>query len=131
MNKDEIAILGNSLRQIDRSLTSAKKDGTQRIWFQGGEPYFDMFIEQRDHSIEWFQFTLRGQSLSWHRQRPGWQTGKTNEMRVDDVNFYPASKLIQTDNAADVAFIELVHSILKTRAGEDIFDQILGLFNIK
>lgn len=128
MDKDEIAILGNSLRQIDQRLTSAKRDGTQRIWFQGGEPYFDMFIELRERSIEWFQFTLRGQSLSWHQQKPGWQTGKTNEMRVDDVNFYPASKLIQPDNTPDSAFIELVHSILKTRGGEDIFDQILVLF---
>lgn len=130
MDKDEIAILGNSLREIDRKLTPAKKDGTKRIWFQGGEPYFDVFIELRDNSIEWFQFTLRGESLSWNNQRPGWQTGKTNEMRVDDVTFYSASKLIQSDNNPNFAFIELARSILQTRAGEEIFDKILVLFQI-
>lgn len=130
MDKDEISKLGNSLRQIDGKLTSAKKQGTQRIWFQGGEPYFDVFVELRDNGIEWFQFTLRGQSLSWSKHKPGWQTGKTNEMRVDDVTFYPASKLIQTDNTPNFAFIELVRSILQTRAGEEIFDKMLVLFEV-
>jgi hypothetical protein len=50
-------------------------------------------------------------------------------MRSDDATFYPASKLIESDKQADLTFIQLVRSILQTRAGEEIFDQMLALFN--
>ena len=129
MAQDEIATLGASLRQIDqRLLTPAKEEGTTRIWYQGGEPYFDVFVELRQGKIEWFQFTLRGKSLSWNPKIWGWQTGMTNELRTDDLAFYPASKLIESDKQADWAFIELAYSILQTRAGEPIFDKMLVLF---
>jgi hypothetical protein len=129
MDQDEIAALGASLRQIDqRLLTPAKEEGNTRVWYQGGEPYFDLFVELRRGKIEWFQFTLRGQSLSWNPKLFGWQTGTTNELRADDVAFYPASKLIESDKQSDFGFIELVRSILQTRAGEEIFDKILALF---
>lgn len=129
MAQAEIATLGASLRQIDqRLLTPAKEEGTTRIWYQGGEPYFDVFVELRQGKIEWFQFTLRGKSLSWNPKILGWQTGMTNELRTDDLAFYPASKLIESDKQADWAFIELAYSILQTRAGEPIFDKMLVLF---
>jgi hypothetical protein len=129
MDQDEIAVLGASLRQIDqRLLTPAKEQGTTRIWYQGGEPYFDVFVELRQGKIEWFQFTLRGKSISWNRQVSSWQTGLTNEMRADDVTFYPASKLIESDRKIDVEFVKLARSILQTRMGEEIFDQMLELF---
>nr|WP_242040804.1 hypothetical protein [Coleofasciculus sp. FACHB-1120] len=126
MDRDEIAGLGASLRQIDQKLTSAKGDGVKRVWYQGGEPYFDLFIDLREDNIEWFQLTLRGKSLSWNQT--GWQTGITNEGMVNDITFYPASKLIKTDNCPDFTFIELAYSILKTRAGDAIVDKILVLF---
>ncbi|MBD2127388.1 hypothetical protein H6F97_13535 [Microcoleus sp. FACHB-1] len=130
MDQDEITALGASLRLIDqRLLTPAKEEGTRRIWYQGGEPYFDMFVELRQGNIEWFQFTLRGKSLSWNPRTSGWQTGRTNEMRTDDLTFYPASKLIQSDKQPDAQLITLARSILQTRAGEDIFDQLLTLFD--
>ena len=130
MDQDEIAVLGASLRHIDQKLlTPTKQKGTTRVWYQGGEPYFDMFVELRQGKIEWFQFTLRSKSLSWSPQTSGWQTGRTNEMRTDDIAFYPASKLIESNQQPDVHFIELVHSILQTRAGEEIFDQVLMLFD--
>ncbi len=130
MDQDEIAVLGASLRHIDQKLlTPAKEEGITRVWYQGGEPYFDMFVELRQGKIEWFQFTLRSKSLSWSPQTSGWQTGRTNEMRTDDIAFYPASKLIESNQQPDVHFIELVHSILQTRAGEEIFDQVLMLFD--
>jgi hypothetical protein len=94
-----------------------------------GEPYFDMFVELRQGNIEWFQFTLRGKSLSWNPRTSGWQTGRTNEMRTDDLTFYPASKLIQSDKQPDAQLITLARSILQTRAGEEIFDQLLSLFD--
>lgn len=127
MDRDEIAGLGASLRRINQKLlTSAKGDGVKRVWYQGGEPYFDLFIDLREDDIEWFQLTLRGKSLSWNQA--GWQTGITNEGIVNDITFYPASKLIKTDNRPDFAFIELAYSILQTRAGDAIVDKILGLF---
>ncbi len=130
MDQGEIAALGASLRQIDqRLLTPAKEEGAIRVWYQGGEPYFDVFVELRRGKIEWFQFTLRGKSLSWNSDISGWQTGMTNEMRSDDVAFYPASKLIESDKQPDWEFIELAQSILQTRAGDEIFDKMLALFD--
>lgn len=130
MEQNEIAALGASLRHIDqRLLTPTKQKDTTRVWYQGGEPYFDMFVELRQGKIEWFQFTLRGKSLSWNPDSFGWKTGRTNEMRTDDVAFYPASKLIESDQQLDVQFIQIVRSILQTRVGEEIFDQLLTLLD--
>jgi hypothetical protein len=129
MDQDEITALGASLRPIDeRLLTPAQEGGTRRVWYQGGEPYFDVFVELRQGKIEWFQFTLRGKSLSWRPRASGWQTGRTNEMRTDDLTFYPASKLIESDQQPDAELIELARSILQTRAGDEFFDQVLTLF---
>lgn len=129
MDQNEIAALGASLRRIEQKLLGpARVNGTQRVWYQGGEPYFDVFLELREGEIEWFQFTLRGKSLSWNKKQSGWQTGDTNELKVDDITFYPASKLIRNDNQTDYDFMEVAHSILKTRAGEEILDQVLALF---
>jgi hypothetical protein len=132
MDKEQIAALGVSLRQIDQKLlTPAKEEGTTRVWYQGGEPYFDVFVELRQGKIEWFQFTLRGKSISWNPKHSGWQSGTTNELRADDITFYPASKVIESDKQLDWEFIKLIRSILETRAGEDIFDQMLALFDAK
>lgn len=129
MEQDEIATLGASLRQIDQKLmTPAKGKGITRIWYQGGEPYFDVFVELCQGKIEWFQFTLRGRSISWNSQSSSWNTGVTNELRTDDITFYPASKLIESDAQNDLAFMEVARSILQTRAGEETFDKMLALF---
>lgn len=122
MDQDEITALGASLRRIDQNILTPR-----RVWYQGGEPYFDLFVELRDEEIEWFQFTLRGKSLSWNKS--GWQTGITNEGSVNDITFYSASKLIKSDSQPDCTFIELVHSVLKSRADEHIIDKVLALFD--
>ncbi|MGQ4649172.1 hypothetical protein [Lyngbya aestuarii] len=130
MEQDEIEALGASLRKIDqRLLTQDKDEGTTRIWYQGGEPYFDVFVELHHGKICWFQFTLRGKSISWNPRASSWQTGRTNELGTEDINFYPASKLIEGDRQTDNAFLELAYSILQTRSGEEIFDQVLALFD--
>ncbi|MBD1923198.1 hypothetical protein H6F77_19285 [Microcoleus sp. FACHB-831] len=130
MDKKEIEALGTSLRRISQKLLSQNsQNGTKRVWFQGGEAYFDLVIDVRDDEIQWFQFTLRGKSISWNKQRPGLQTGITNELRVDDMTFYPASKLIQTDSKEDSEFIGLARSILQTRVGEELFDKMLAVFD--
>lgn len=132
MEQAEITALGQSLRQIDQTLLNREGgSGVERIWYQGGEPYFDLFVELSNGQIEWFQMTLRGRSLSWYRQGERWQTGTTNELRTDDVAFYPASKIIESDQRTDLPFFQLVEAILATRAGDPIFDRILSLFHAR
>ncbi|AKG23474.1 hypothetical protein [Calothrix sp. 336/3] len=131
INEQEIASLGASLREIEKKfLKQGKKEGVNRIWFQGGEPYFDIFLELNDDEITWFQFTLRGQSLSWDKKLSTWQTGQTNEMKSDDVSFYAASKTIESDMQIDWEFVNFVKSILETRKEEATFRKILALFPV-
>jgi hypothetical protein len=129
LNKDEIAALGASLRGIEQKLLKqSQQTGTKRIWFQGEEPYFDVFFELKADEILWFQFTLRGKSLSWDSKKGRLQTGTTNELNYHDVSFYAASKTIENDIQPNWEFINLVKSILETRADEAIFAQALELF---
>ncbi|MBO3459208.1 hypothetical protein G7B40_027615 [Aetokthonos hydrillicola Thurmond2011] len=130
LDKDEITSLGASLRPIEQKLLKqdVQKDIT-RIWLQGIEPYFDVFFEFKNDEIVWFQFTLRGKSLSWDTKSKAWQTGLTNELKRDDISFYPASKTIDNDNLVDWEFTNLVKSILETRAEEQIFAKAIALFN--
>ncbi|WP_026104152.1 hypothetical protein [Anabaena sp. PCC 7108] len=130
LDKDEIKSLGASLRSIEpKLLKPSLKADTVKIWLQGGEPYFDIFFELSNDEIIWFQFTLRGKSLSWHTQTTKLQTGITNELKIDNVSFYAASKTVENDDICDANFIELVKSILQTRAEEEIFAKALSLFN--
>ncbi|WP_072620950.1 hypothetical protein [Spirulina major] len=130
MEQAEITALGQSLRKIDQTLLNREGGaGIERVWYQGGEPYFDVFVERRGTEIEWFQVTLRGRSLSWYRKGDRWQTGTTNELRTDDVSFYPASKTIESDQHPDTRFFQLIQAILTTRSGDPIFDRILSLFH--
>ncbi len=130
LDKNEIASLGASLRTIEPQLLKPGiHQGTTRIWLQGAEPYFDVFFEFKNDEIIWFQFTLRGKSLSWDSKIKGWQTGITNELKSDDISFYPASKIIDNDNIIDWEFINLVKLILQTRAEEATFAKALALFN--
>lgn len=131
MQSSEINALGQSLRRIDRALLNNKRTtkASERIWYQGGEPYFDVFVEQSPQlQLVWFQITLRGRSISWHHQGDRWQTGHTNELRLDDLSMYPASKVIESDHGLDRQFFEIAEAILQCRAGEAIFDQILTVF---
>ncbi|MTJ09314.1 hypothetical protein [Anabaena sp. UHCC 0204] len=131
LSKNEIASLGASLRAIaPKLLKQSPQEGTMRVWFQGGEPYFDLFFELNNGEITWFQFTLRGKSLSWCIHKPLLKTGITNELNIDDVSFYAASKTVENDNNSDGEFIDLVKSILQTRPEEEIFVKALVLFNV-
>ena len=128
MNQKEIAALGASLHQIDPKLLKTVKDRRQiRIWYQGEEPYFDVFFELKDGDLVWFQLTFRGKCVSWNQQQSRLQTGKTNELVVGDVSYYSASKLIQNDSSPDWELVEFARSILQSRAGEPVFAQALAL----
>ena len=129
-NKAEIAELGASLRRIEQKiLKKSQQTGTTRVWFQGEEPYFDLFFELKDDEILWFQLTLRGKAVYWDNKKLQLQTGTTNELEDNDVIFYAASKTIENDLQNDREFINLVKLILQTRAEETIFAKALELFN--
>jgi hypothetical protein len=130
LTRNEIKLLGVSLNEIEQKLLKqAHQEGLKRIWFQGEEPYFDIFFDLKDDDIIWFQFTLRGKSLSWDNKRRQLQTGLTNELQLDDVSFYAATKTIENDDKVDIEFINLVKSILQIRSDEKIFAQALLLFD--
>lgn len=125
LTSKEIQALGRSLRRIDGTLMKGgdEKAG-QRVWFQGGEPYFDVVIEtacQDIHEtfpecVNWCQFTLRGKVLLWRRDPARLQTGETEELDMPPmVNHYAASKTIRDGASLDHAFVDLVTAILKSR----------------
>ena len=129
-NQEEIIELGASLRPIgQRLLKQSHKDGVTRVWYQGEEPYFDIFFDVKDDEIIWFQLTLRGKCLSWDSRGKGFKTGTTNELLIDDVSFYAASKTIEADKNADWEFIEVVKLILQSRNEEPVFSKALLLFD--
>ncbi|KST62499.1 hypothetical protein [Mastigocoleus testarum] len=130
VEKEEISSLGASLQEIEPGiLKKGYKKGATRVWYQGEEPYFDVFCELINDEIVWFQFTLRGKSVSWDKDRSGWQTGNTDELKINDVSFYAASKTIDNDSAIDWEFINLVKLILTTRTDQAVFIKVLALFN--
>ncbi|AFY99977.1 hypothetical protein [Calothrix sp. PCC 6303] len=132
IERNEIITLGKSLREIQPQLLKQNyQEGAKRMWFQGEEPYFDVFFETQNHQITWFQFTLRGKTLSWDNSKPGWQTGISNELKINDVSFYAASKLIENDPEIDWEFIKLVKSILEIQTHEEMFVKALELFDEK
>lgn len=124
MDHEEIYKLGASLRPIN---TQMLKPG--RVWFYGGEAYFDIFFELSQNEIDWFQITLRGRSLTWNAGDRTIQTGITNELAVPDVSYYSASKTIDDDPASDQDFIALTKEILKTRPDQPLFRQMLHLLD--
>ena len=67
--------------------------------------------------------------ISWDNKKREFQTGVTNELKMDDVSFYAATKTIEADDKADSNFVELVKAILQTRNGEEIFTKALLLFD--
>jgi hypothetical protein len=75
MEQHEIDQLGSSLRKIDQALIrSDESSGATRLWYQGKEPYFDVFFDLQNHDLVWFQFTLRGKSISWSQKAKNIQT---------------------------------------------------------
>jgi hypothetical protein len=129
LDQDEIMALGASLRRINQKLLKTENfNKIIRLWYQGGEPYFDVFFDVRDNQIVWFQFTLRGKSITWDRKTVEAQTGLTYENRIES-NKYPASKIIETDNDTDRSFIALARSILLTRTDEAIFTDAIAILN--
>lgn len=127
---DEVAQLAASLRAINQKvLKSGYESGMVKLWFQGREPYFDVFFKLKNDEIAWFQFTLRGKSLTWDINKQAWKTGNSQEMTISSETHYPASRTIDTDSHLDWEFINLVKAIIQARADEPIFAKALALFD--
>lgn len=129
IDADKILFLGKSLRRIEQNLVKQSQNkAITKIWFQGAEPNFDVFFELYYDEISWFQFTLRGKSLSWDKKQPKFQTGNTNELSINDAG-YAATTTIENDNQCDEDFIYLVKSIIQTKPEEPLFVKVLALFD--
>ncbi|MDA0266975.1 MAG: hypothetical protein O3A14_08435 [Cyanobacteria bacterium] len=132
MNLDSATIttLGNSLCFIDPTLMKGGAAVAQgdRMWFQGGEPYFDIIIETHDGTITWFQITLRGRVLSWHRDHNQVQTGETDEMDTPPlVAYYAASKTIRDGAAVDWCLVKTLQEIVAVREDAPLLHQLSEL----
>ena len=97
-----------------------------RIWFQGGEPYFDIIIEKDGDAITWFQITLRGRVLSWHQNQV--QTGETDEMDSPPLlAYYSASKTIRDGATIDWSLVEALQAIVAVRDDAPLLHQLSEL----
>jgi hypothetical protein len=121
LTPDDIQALGTSLRPVTQHL----KPG--RVWYYGDEPYFDIFFDLQDGDVHWFQFTLRGRSLTWQRSSNIMHTGNTNELAMTPALSPPSSKLIHDDLGMDHGFYRLVTAILTSRADYPLFQTMVHL----
>ncbi|HEY3449491.1 MAG TPA: hypothetical protein VGK67_24265 [Myxococcales bacterium] len=121
-DREKAAELGRGLRRVRDSIQKQDPTGrTNRIWFQGAEPYLDAIFEVSGETLLWFQVTLRGRSLTWDAQRGCVVTGHTGELAVEEARA-PASKTIEADESGDRAVAQTIHWMLSARAGEHPFD---------
>lgn len=130
MNLDSATIktLGNSLCFIDPTLMKGGEAVAQsdRIWFQGGESYFDIIIEKDEEAITWFQITLRGRVLFWNQNHV--QTGETDEMDSPPlVAYYSASKTIRDGAKVDWSLVKTLQAIVAVRDDAPLLHQLSEL----
>ncbi|MGD1905287.1 MAG: hypothetical protein ACFB0C_04745 [Leptolyngbyaceae cyanobacterium] len=130
MNLDAATIhtLGNSLCFIDPALMKGGEAvaHSDRAWFQGGEPYFDIIIEKDAGTITWFQITLRGRVLFWNQNQV--QTGETDEMDSPPlVAYYSASKTIRDGAEIDWCLVKTLQAIVAVRQDAPLLHQLSEL----
>jgi hypothetical protein len=123
--RKDIGLLGASLRRIDPRLLKRDPTGdSQTIWFQGGEPYFDVYFTIVEGRVAWFQLTLRGRAVTWSRESGRVTTGRTNELHAETASTYPGSKILRDDATANRGFIAFARAILASRADEPLFVEL-------
>jgi hypothetical protein len=123
--KKDIGLLAASLRRIDPRLLKRDPSGeSQSIWFQGGEPYFDVYFNVVEGRVSWFQLTLRSRAVTWSRATGRVTTGRTNELGPDTSTIYPGSKTIRDDETPNRGFIAFARAILAARADEPLFHEL-------
>lgn len=134
LSDQDIHTLAASLRRIDTGLMKAG-DAAQghRVWYQGGEPYFDVVFELAAETvspnpsplINWCQFTLRGKVLLWKRDPSRLQTGETEELDVPPMlAYYAASKTIRDGASLDWVFVALVQKLCQAQPDDPLLAQM-------
>ncbi|WP_008310566.1 hypothetical protein [Leptolyngbya sp. PCC 6406] len=128
MKLDEATIqtLGKSLSCINPELMKGDATGaSERLWYQGNEPYFDIIVERSQDEITWFQITLRGRVLSWRSGQDYLQTGETDELDVSaEAANYAASKTIRDGSETNWPLVKTVQAIVATRPEDPLLHQL-------
>jgi hypothetical protein len=127
LDEPTIQALSASLRCINPALMKPgdAQQTSQRLWYQGNEPYFDITIEATGEDITWFQITLRGRVLSWRKGQSQLQTGETDELDVPpDVAYYAASKTIRDGANVDWDLVTTLQAILEKRDNDPHLQQL-------
>ncbi len=128
MKLDEATIqtLGKSLSCINPELMKGDATGvSERLWYQGNEPYFDIIVERSQEEITWFQITLRGRVLSWRSGQDYLQTGETDELDVSaEAANYAASKTIRDGSETNWPLVKTVQAIVATRPEDPLLHQL-------
>lgn len=122
----QISELAGSLEKISQKQL---KHQVVRHWFQGGEPYFDLFVNMLGEKLVWFQFTYRGRSICWSEQDPVLRTGVTTDYAMNDVSFYSATKTVRLDEEIDQDFLGFSKAIFSARRAESPFGLILNVLS--
>lgn len=122
----QLADLAGSLERISQKKL---KNDVLRHWFQGSEPYFDLFVNTRENHLLWFQFTFRGNSICWSEQDPVLRTGVTTDYAMNDVSFYSATKTVNLDEEVNRGFLAFTRSIIGARKTEAPFGEILKVLS--
>jgi len=122
-----------SVEELSRSLEKISQKKLKyeivRHWFQGKEPYFDLFVNTLNDKLIWFQFTFRGRSICWSEQDPIVRTGITTEYAMNDVSYYSATKTVKLDEEIDADFFGFSKRLFGARAYEEPFESILRILS--
>ena len=118
--KDEdIVHLGQSLKSKN-VFKNNPSSPVQEFWFQGGEPYFDVFISKEKQKIIWIQATFRGQFLECKNSSLTY--GNTNDFQISSQKS-PASKKLQVESELNPEFVELIISMLEESDEYELLEQ--------
>ena len=122
----QLSELAGSLERISQKKL---KHDVVRHWFQGGEPYFDLFFNMLGDRLVWFQFTFRSRSICWNEQAPILRTGVTTDYAMNDVSFYSATKTVHLDEEINEDFLAFSKGIFAARKTEPPFGEILKILS--
>ena len=123
-DEKQALILAETWRRITPRL--AKDDGS--VWYQGGEPYMDLFF-QLDASQpwlrqllagprpSWFQLTIRGRTVTWDGAVV--TTGTTDEFQP--AGGFPSSNRVFADRTVDGAVLALARTLLSRQLDDPLF----------
>jgi hypothetical protein len=119
---DEYRPLARSLRRIEDKYLKDPPAGREHEWFQGAEPYFEVYLERDGEGLAWFQITVRGHSVTYSREKGRVVTGYTRETEVDEA-MHPASKIIDEHERLNQDTLRVAIRILEARADLPEFDE--------